>query len=203
MMPGSRPDELRRHFPIILDAFRALLAKYPRARGVVAATSEPVAALLRSMAVPLGGWPDELRLVVRDTDAVIRWCDVAIVKSGTVTLQVARQRRPMVVFYRKSNPFLYLVFRLILSTRYFSLPNVLAQRRVIPEFIPHYGGAVPIVQAVERLIDDPQAADAQRQALESICRQFDGHKASELAADSIEDYAGLARPEAGYKSRVQ
>ncbi len=202
MMPGSRPDELRRHFPIILDAFRALLAKYPRARGVVAATSEPVAALLRSMAVPLGGWPDELRLVVRDTDAVIRWCDVAIVKSGTVTLQVARQRRPMVVFYKKSNPFLYLVFRLILSTRFFSLPNVLAQRRVIPEFIPHYGGPVPIVQAVERLIDDSAAADAQRQALDGICKQFDGHKASELAADSIEDYAGLSRPESGYKSRV-
>jgi lipid-A-disaccharide synthase len=133
---------------------------------------------------------------------VIRWCDVALVKSGTVTMQVAKQRRPMVVFYKKSNPLFYLLVRLILSTRMFSLPNVLARRRIIPEFIPHYGGAVPIVQAVERLLDDPEAAESQRRDLDAVCREFDGKNAAELAADSIEEYAGLTRPETGYKSRV-
>ncbi|MCX5688479.1 MAG: hypothetical protein NTV94_01580 [Planctomycetota bacterium] len=202
MMPGSRPDELKRHFPILLDAFRALCARYPNAQGVVAATSDRVAGMLREMAIPLGGWPERLRIVVQDTDAVIRWCDVALVKSGTVTMQVAKQRRPMVVFYKKSNPLFYLLIRLVLSTRMFSLPNVLARRRIIPEFIPHYGGAVPIVQAVERLLDDPEAAESQRRDLDAVCREFDGKNAAELAADSIEEYAGLTRPETGYKSRV-
>ncbi|MEI7657606.1 MAG: hypothetical protein WCK33_06020 [Phycisphaerae bacterium] len=201
MMPGSRPDELRRHFPILLEAFRALKVRYPDAQGVVAATSERVATLLRDMAVAHGGWPDTLQIVVQDTDAVIRWCDVALVKSGTVTMQVARQRKPMVVFYKKSNPLLFLVARIVLSTRLFSLPNVLARRRVIPEFIPHFGGPVPIVQAVEKLIDDPASAQAQRDDLDALCRQFDGYTAAELAADSIEEYAGLTRPHGAGKGR--
>jgi lipid-A-disaccharide synthase len=202
MMPGSRPDELRRHFPILLEAFRALKVRYPQAQGVVAATSDRVATLLRDMAVARGGWPGALQIVVQDTDAVIRWCDVALVKSGTVTMQVARQRKPMVVFYKKSNPLLFLVARMVLSTRVFSLPNVLAHRRVIPEFIPHFGGPVPIVQAVEKLIDDPAAAQAQRDDLDALCRQFDGYTAAELAADSIEEYAGLTRSGGTGKAKV-
>jgi lipid-A-disaccharide synthase len=195
MMPGSRPDELKRHFPIILEAFRALGATHPGMQGVVAATSDRVAAQLREMAQSRGGWPDRLRIVVQDTDAVIRWCDVALVKSGTVTMQVAKQRKPMVVFYKKSNPLLFLVARIILSTRLFSLPNVLARQRVIPEFIPHFGGSLPIIQAVEKLLDDPVAAQNQRNDLDAICRTFDGKNAASLAADSIEEFAGLTKGE--------
>jgi len=193
MMPGSRPDELRRHFPILLDAFRALCAKYPNARGVVAATNDRVAAALREMATRHGGWPDALRVVVQDTDAVVRWCQIALVKSGTVTLQVAKQRRPMVVFYQKSNLLMYFLLRIILSTRVFSLPNVLAHKRIIPEFIPHYGGPGPIVLAAERLLDEAQVADQQRRDLDAVVRQFDGKHAAVLAADAIEEFGGLGR----------
>ena len=191
MMPGSRPDELRKHFPILLEIFRALRARYPGVRGLVAATSDRVAALLREMAEAHGGWPDELRIVVQDTDAVIRWCQIALVKSGTVTLQVAKQRRPMVIFYRKSNPLVYLAVRLILSTRLFSLPNVLARKRIIPEFIPHYGRADSLIQAAERVIDEAAVSDQQRRDLDAIANLFDGKNAASLAADAIEEIAGL------------
>ena len=70
--------------------------------------------------------------VAEDTDAIIHWCQLALVKSGTVTLQVAKHNRPMVVFYRKSNPILFLLARTILSTTLFSLPNVLPRRRIVP-----------------------------------------------------------------------
>ncbi len=202
MMPGSRPDELLRHFPILLDAFRALHAAHPGARGIVAATNERVATHLREMATANGGWPDRLSIVVQDTDAVIRWCQVAMVKSGTVTLQVAKQRKPMVVFYKKSNPLLYMFARLILSTRVFSLPNVLARKRIIPEFIPHYGGAVPLVQAVERLINFSGEAAMQRHDLDTVLRPYEGLHAASLAADTIEEYAGLRSPAHGYKGRI-
>jgi len=191
MMPGSRPDELRRHFPILLEAFRALSARFPGAQGVVAATSDRVAEQLRTAAAAHGGWPDALRIAVKDTDAVVRWCQIALVKSGTVTLQVAKQRRPMVVFYQRSNPFLFLIARLILSTRLFSLPNVLAKDRVIPEFIPHFGGPGPIVKAAEQLIDSPSESERQRQRLDSVIAQFGTPPTSRLAADAIEELLGL------------
>jgi lipid-A-disaccharide synthase len=190
LMPGSRPDELERHVEVMLRAFEMVRARHPGASGVVAATSPRVAEVLRSLAEQrLGGWPAAVRLVVQDTDAVIRWCTLALVKSGTVTLQVAKQNRPMVVFYRKSSPLLYSVARVILSTKHFSLPNVLAHRRIVPELIPHYGGPEPIVEAALRIIEDPEHAAAQRLELARVVAGFEGRRASALAADAIEAFA--------------
>ncbi len=193
IMPGSRPDELERHFPLILGIFRGLRKLHPYASGVVACTSDATEARLRAIAHEHGGWPEALHAAVGQTDAVIRWCDLALVKSGTVTLQVARQHRPMVAFYRKSNSILYAVARLILATKFFSLPNVLAHKRVVPEFIPHYGGPEPIIKAAHHLLTNREAADKQRAALAEIVSHFRG-SASSRAADVIEEIAGLRPP---------
>lgn len=194
LMPGSRPDELRRHWPILLDSFRALRKTHPHAVGVVAATSDAVAAHLRAMAERgRPGWPEGLRIVVQDTDAVVRWCQIALVKSGTVTLQVAKQGRPMVVFYKKSNPLLFLLARAVLSTKVFSLPNVLARRRIVPEFIPHFGGHRLITKAAELLLEAPELREEQQRELAGVLAAFRGRNAASLAADAIEEVAGLVR----------
>ncbi len=193
MMPGSRPHELRLHFPILLDAFHTLLAQFPTACGVVAATSDGVSDQLRKIgdAHPKG-WPENVRVVVQDTDAVVRWCDIALVKSGTVTLQVAKQFKPMVIFYKRSNPLLFLVFRTFLSTsQHFTLPNLIANRRVIPELVPHFGGAEPIVALAERLIRDPTEAEQQREEMRDIAKKYEGVNATKNAADEIEKMAGI------------
>jgi lipid-A-disaccharide synthase len=191
LFPGSRPDELRKHFPVLLDAFRDLKKRYPRTVGLVAAVNARVGAELREAADVHGGWPVGLGIATSETDAVVRWCQIAIVKSGTVTLQVAKQRRPMVIFYKKSNPFLFLLARLVLSTRTFSLPNLIARRRVVPELIPHFGGAGPIVKQVRKLIDRPGLAAQQRKALDEIVSQFEGVRTNAIAADEIALMAGL------------
>lgn len=194
MMPGSRPDELVRHFPILLEAFAMLRGMHPGAVGVVAATSDRVAGWLRDMAAERGGWPDGLRIVVQDTDAVVRWCQIALVKSGTVTLQVAKQRRPMVVFYRKSNPVVFMMARAVLATRVFSLPNILARSRIVPEFIPHYGGAGVLVRAAHRLLTEPHVAQQQERDIDAVLAPFEGKQAALLAADAIAEVVGLPRP---------
>lgn len=191
IMPGSRPDELRRHFPVLIAAFRQLSHRFPGAVGLVAATNQRVADDLRRAAQIEGGWPEGLGLAVGDTDAVVRWCQVALVKSGTVTLQVARQRRPMVIFYKKTNPFLFLIARLVLSTRTFSLPNLIARKRVVPELIPHFGGPGPIVRIASKLIAKPGLAAEQIRALDDIVSQFEGVPTNSIAADAILQIAGL------------
>lgn len=192
IMPGSRPDELRRHFPILLDAFHALLAQFPSAVGVVAATSERVARQLSTEGQTHDkGWPQALRVVTQDTDAVVRWCDIALVKSGTVTLQVAKQARPMVVFYKKANPLIYQFARtMLMNVDSFSLPNILAGRRIVPELIPHYGGAEPIVQIASRLIADSAERDQQIHAIQAVIATFEGRSASTLAATRIRGLCG-------------
>ncbi len=194
MMPGSRPEELELNFPLLLDAFAGLRQRHPNATGVVAATSDAVADRLREAAKARGGWPQHVRIVVQDTDAAVRWCTLALVKSGTVTLQVARQGKPMVIFYKKSSPFLYLVAKAVLSTKVFSLPNVLARGRIVPEFIPHFGGADPIIAAADELISSPSKAAEQNAAVAQVLAPLRGVQASELAADAIAEIAGLATP---------
>ncbi len=195
MMPGSRPKELERNFPIILDAYAAIKKAHPAAAGVVAATSDAVADRLRAMArATSGGWPESVKVFVQDTDAVVRWCDLALVKSGTVTLQVAKQTKPMVVFYKKTNPLFYMVARSVVATKVFALPNLLARRQIVPEFIPHFGGAGPIIRAAEELLTNPQAADTQRQDLADVIAPLHHGSAARNAADAIEEVAGINVP---------
>lgn len=192
IMPGSRPGELERHWPVFLEVFRAIRAKHPGATGLVAATSPGVAEFLRTGAERYGGMPDGLGIVADQTDAVIHWCDLSLVKSGTVTLQVARQRRPMVVFYSRTNPVLFMIARVLLSTRLFSLPNVLARRPIVPEFVQHFGGAAPIVEAALELIENPEARARQATDIDEVLGAFRGFDAASLAADAIEESLGLS-----------
>lgn len=191
IMPGSRPDEIRRNFPMILDIFRMVRVNHPTTLGVIAATSDAVAINLKKAAEFHGGWPPGLSIAVRDTDAVVRWCQLALVKSGTVTLQVAKQGKPMVIFYKKSNPALFLLARTILATKVFTLPNIIAARRIVPEFVPHFGGPQPIFECVEALITEPETAERQRRDLADMLSKFAGMHSAANAADAIEEIAGL------------
>lgn len=192
LMPGSRPAEIERSFPLLLETFRALKAAYPGAAGVVAATKPAVADRIRAMAQDLGGWPDGLQLATGDTDAVIRWCDFAVVKSGTITLQIARQGRPMVVFYKLNLLLYFTLAKWMVATKFFTLPNVLAHRRIVPELVPLMGGASEIIAAAKRLIDSPEDARRQCEDLARIAGLFKGRNAAAAAADAIEEMAGLS-----------
>jgi lipid-A-disaccharide synthase len=159
---------------------------------VVAATTPSVAENLRKVGLEqLREWPQSLRIVTGETDATVRWCDIALVKSGTVTLQVAKQRKPMVIFYKRSSPIGYLLARSLVSTEFFSLPNLLAGSRIVPELVPHFGDHIPIVALARTLLTDPQSARAQTEALDRVARGFDGMHAAKAAADHIERFAGL------------
>lgn len=181
IMPGSRPAELRKNFPVLVESFRMIREARPGAVGVAAAVDERGLAELRSLAPETEG----LLLAPDRTRAIIRWCDMALVVSGTVTLQLARQRKPMVAVYRHSRAMYYLIGWWIVSTTYFTLPNLIAGKEVIPEFVPHFGGPKPIVRAALRLLDDEQAAESQRRELGDVVSKFEGRDAARAAAEGI------------------
>lgn len=192
LLPGSRPAEIGRNFPLLLETYRQIAAREVGARGVVAATTPVVAERIRALATRHGGWPESLEVAVRKTDAVIHWSDLALVVSGTVTLQIARQQRPMIIVY-KSSPLLYMLLaRWVLSTEFLTLPNLVAGREVVPEFVPHFGGAEPIAAEALRIIESPEIASRQRGELARITEQFAGHHAGAEAAEAILTYLGLS-----------
>jgi len=188
LMPGSRPAEWARCFPILLDMFRRLRADFPETTAVVAATRPDVAARLRELARErAGGWPAGMHIAIGDTDAVVRWCDYAVVVSGTVTLQVAKQLKPMVTFYRPGKFMYHIAGRWLVSTELFTLPNLTAGSKIVPELIPHFddsGEALTI--EVIKLMRRPGYADDQRAGLARVVKMFEGSNAAVAAADEIE-----------------
>lgn len=192
LMPGSRPGELTRCFPILLDAFKRLKTDFPLTSGVVAATTPDAVKTLRQLAAAHGGWPEGLGIVHGETDAVVRWCDFALVVSGTVTLQIARQRKAMVAVYSPSWLMYQFLGRWLVSTDLFTLPNLIAGRKILPELIPHFGDGEAVAVEVIKLMRRPGYADDQRQNLDAVCKRFRGKNAAVASADEIERVLGLA-----------
>jgi len=193
LMPGSRPSEMRANFGLMLTAYNRLAREHPGMRGVVAATRPEVGPVLKQLARDAKqDWPDTLDLRFGSTDAVVRWCDLAMVVSGTVTLQIARQHKPMVIVYKSSRLMWSLVARWIIRTPFFTLPNLVAGREIVPELVPHFTGAEPIADRVVEILEDPATADRMRRDLGEIAESFAGHNAAEEAAAIIAETAGVA-----------
>lgn len=191
LMPGSRPSEMLKCFPILLDAYRRLRADFPQTAGVVATTRPEAATMLRQIASDQGGWPQDLRMVIADTDAAIAWCDFALVVSGTVTLQIARQHKPMVAVYRPNKLMYFALIKWLVTTRLFTLPNLIAGRQIVPELIPHFGDGEALAVEVIKLLRRNRYADDQRENLAAIGARFAGKHAASAAADAIERVGGL------------
>lgn len=152
LLPGSRLREVRKLFPIMLEAAFEVVAKQNETRFEVAAASESLAAEIRSM-LEGAAIRDRVRIVMGDAVGTMQRASVGMVASGTATLEAAFFRLPFVLVYKVSWP-TYVVARLVLKTKYLGMPNVLAGREIIPEFLQ--GRAQPdlIAAAVVQLSND-------------------------------------------------
>lgn len=191
ILPGSRAAELRRNFPVLLNAFRELKERHPEMVGVVAATTDDVRAQLQSRAAMLGGWPDGLDVVVGETDLATRWADLALVVSGTVTLQLAKQSLPMVILYKTNKLTWQFLGSWLITADHVGLPNLIAGRSAVTELFPYFKGHLRLVEAADALIRSEASQNAQRTALREVAAQFAGKTASAEAATAIEEMAGL------------
>ncbi len=142
LLPGSRRSEVRANFPLMLRTFLDLQASHRGMAGVVVATNDLLAEEIERLAADSS---DALIVRTKMLNETLAWCDLALVTSGTVTLQVARAGRPMVVVYKVRRGLSWILYRTIgrwlVKTKHFALPNVLAGAEVAPEFAPHFGGA--------------------------------------------------------------
>jgi lipid-A-disaccharide synthase len=185
LMPGSRPKEHERNFPVMLGAFRELRRRHPELAGVVAAVSPEAERRLRGLADRHGGWPEGLELLTGDVEAVIAWADLCLAVSGTVTLHIVRQVTPMIVMFKASPAMYHLFARWLIYADFLAMPNLLAGRQVVPELMPYFGGPERLVGEAETLLTDDRTVAAQRDALAEVRAPFDRADAASRAADAL------------------
>jgi lipid-A-disaccharide synthase len=182
LFPGSRLREVRKILPIMLEAAREILTQRPEMHFEVAAASESLASEMRQMlAAPLR---DRVRIVTGDAAGTMQRAFAGMVASGTATLESAFFRLPFVLVYKVSWP-TYFAARLVLKTKYLGMPNVLAGREIIPEFIQHEARPGPIAKAVLKLMDDQAARDQMITEFDAIIAKLGESGASAKAARAI------------------
>ncbi|MBU6399355.1 MAG: hypothetical protein KGS61_03470 [Verrucomicrobia bacterium] len=180
LLPGSRPDELRRHLGVVIDAARKIRAT----RAVRFRLVTPHKDLMGSALLRGAGLFEDSDLHSYDLAGSLAEADVAITKSGTITLECACFGVPAVVFYKTSWP-TYCVGRLAVKTRYLAMPNLLAGEPLYPEFIQHSATADNLARAALALLDDPARRAAIKAKLAAVVRSLGPPGASGRAAQAI------------------
>jgi len=192
LLPGSRRQEVAPILARQLVVAKALAARHPPCAFVLALASEAH----RELAAPLAAASGlSIRTVVGKTHEVQSAADLALTKSGTTTLELAFYETPMAVFYNVSWADWNLVGRWLVTTPYLSLPNALAGRRIVPEYMR---AGVPDAAMIEEcsglLVDERRRAEV-KAALADIHRQIDLVGTSVNAAREVLALVGASVPE--------
>jgi len=131
LLPGSRSEEITKLLPMMIKAAEILSSRYPDLRCVlpVASTISPdlVRSIIRQSSV-------EIRISQGDIYSTLTACDLALVASGTATLETAIMEVPMVIIYRVS-PISFWIAKMIVRVPYIGLVNLVAGKKIVPELL--------------------------------------------------------------------
>lgn len=181
VLPGSRTAELKHHWPVLREA----CVKIHRESGgqfVVALAPGCDVGLVpidRSANLPM-------RVVVGQSYEALSAADAAIVSSGTATIEAALLDVPMVVVYRVT-ALTALVVKPLLHTSFFSMVNLIADRKIVTELIQKDFTCERVSSETVRLLLDERARETQRAGLKEVRQRLGPPGAVERAADAILD----------------
>ena len=182
LMPGSRGGEVARLGELFLDAAIRLRSLRPGVRFLLPCATPERREQLEQM---LAGRDLPLTLLNGRSHEALAACDAVLIASGTATLEALLYKRPMVVAYRVA-PLTYRILKRLVKSPYISLPNLLAERLLVPELIQDAATPEALAQTVAPLIDGGQV---QTEGFDVIHRAL-RRDASVSAADAVLKLAG-------------
>ncbi len=172
LLPGSRYDEAARHLPLLLEAAGLIRRNLPAQflwaaphRGFPMPASPAFSEPIRRLSI---------QRIEGATWDVLAAADVALVASGTATIEAALLRTPMVAFYKVS-PLTWLLGRPLVRVPFFSMVNLVAGRAVVPELIQNEVSGERLAGQALRLLRDAEARAAMQRALTQVSAQLTAH----------------------------
>ena len=175
LLPGSRPNELRRIVPGLAASLPLIASRVPGVQFIVAAAPHLPDALFTPLAVPI---------VHERTDDVLAASDVVITASGTATVQAALHERPMVVVYKLS-PLTYRLGKPFVRVDTYAMANLVAGRRIVPELIQDEFTSERVADECVRLLTDEQLHRTTQDELRRVRERLGGAGASGRAAEAV------------------
>ncbi len=185
LLPGSRTSEIRANARLLVRAFELVQGRHRSAVATVVCTTDTTARVFREQFDRL---PSAVHVRVGGLEGAIDWSEIAIAVSGTVSLDLARQAKPMVGVYRTSF-FSCLGAKLLIKAPYLLLPNIIAGREIVPEFVPYSGGPEKIAQAAVEFIGDGRKRAQAADDLRRVANSFGDRDPGMLASLAVEHLA--------------
>ncbi|HEY8486518.1 MAG TPA: hypothetical protein VIL11_03910, partial [Limnochordales bacterium] len=190
LLPGSRRQELERLLPVMLETVARTWAQRPQLQCVVSVAPGLSEEDLLRVSRRVSGLPP-VRLVGGGIWRALAPADFAVVTSGTATLQAALWQVPMVVVYRVAAATYQLARRLV-RLPYISLPNIVAGRPVVQEFLQAQAEPRRLASVVLEYLDDPQRRAELAAALAEVGRRLGEPGASRRAASVVVEVAATS-----------
>ncbi|WP_072577083.1 lipid-A-disaccharide synthase, partial [Suttonella ornithocola] len=183
LFPGSRRSEIGRLLPIFLRAMMQMQVRNPDLRAVISISSEAhrqqISEIISSTCPPR----QEIILSEKDSAILMSACDVLLLASGTITLEAALLERPSLVAYRV-NPLTAKIAKRLLKINQFSLPNLLAGKDIVNEWIQETCTAENLATDAQDLLQNLERRQQQIAAFRQIAASLP-NQVSEKAAQAI------------------
>lgn len=177
LMPGSRSGEINRLAPVFFDAAMKALQQNPDLRFLIPFSSKDNKRLLNNIMSQLGLLSGDEFTLVEDSRQAMGASDFVVMASGTATLEALLLRRPMVICYKLATLTYALASRMVKIPNV-GLPNLLAGRRLVPEFLQNGVTAIAINNEISKFLAQPEASAETLNHFDAI------HKSIRLNASS-------------------
>jgi lipid-A-disaccharide synthase len=186
LLPGSRIGEVARHLPIITDAAARLNRRFAPNLTLAAPLSFTRRAGSAFFRERIGG--SFIQVIEGETSDVIAHADVAIAASGTVTVEAALLGTPMVTFYRVTGAS-WILGRWLVRVPYYTMVNLVAGRRVVPEFMQQEATGERLAEAAAALLENAGSREQMKRELQAVAATLaTSNEPIENAARVVSDY---------------
>ena len=192
LLPGSRPHELKRLLPLMIEVIREFKRGPEINSGKDYQFCIPLAPNINEVKYRqyIDALIQEGAIIKRgETIQVLAASDMAVIASGTATLQAAFLEVPMVVIYKLST-FSYLLGRLFISVKHISLVNILSGGEIVPELLQQKANPEDIIKKLKKIMFDVVYREGMINQFKKIKGPFWGLKASNRVTGIIAEMAG-------------
>ena len=187
LLPGSREREVRKIFPVMLQTAALLAATRPGLRVAASAANEAMRDLMAEISRQYPAIACDITL--KTSHELMQRATAGMVASGTATLEATFFGLPFVLLY-KAAWLTFFIGRRLVRVRWLGMPNILADREVVREFLQEDARPEAIEPVLAPLLDDPVARDAFQADLRSVIATLGDTGASDRAAAAILEALG-------------
>jgi lipid-A-disaccharide synthase len=178
LLPGSRKEEIKNLLPAMVRGVEIMSSRYPHIRCILplapTISRETVASITKAS-------PIEIKILEGNMYKALKACDMAVVTSGTATLEIAMAAVPMVIVYRVSS-ISYWIGRMVIKVPHIGLVNLVAGEEIVPEIIQNEVTAERLAREALSILEDGQRRENMIRKMESLRERMGTGRPSERTA---------------------